>query len=170
MQQSIENKTDIKNKILNFYNLNKIKIYTLIFILLIILISAAYLKYDSKKKNDLIAEKYIKAGVYLTSNDKKNAAKLYEEIILSKNKFYSLLSINALIEKNLIDENEKILNYFDIIENLNYTEEKLDLISFKKALFLIKKSKDKEGKKILKNVIEKESKYKFLAEEIIINK
>ena len=50
MQQSIENKTDIKNKILNFYNLNKIKIYTFFFILFIILISAAYLKYDSKKK------------------------------------------------------------------------------------------------------------------------
>ena len=170
MEQNIENKLDFKTKIINFYHNNKIKFLCLLFILIIITILKIFVDIKTKKENTNISEKYIKAGVYLTSNDKKNAAKLYEEIILSKNKFYSLLSINALIEKKLIDENEKILNYFDIIENLNYTEEKLDLISFKKDLFLIKKYKDKEGKKILKNLIEKESKYKFLAEEIIINK
>ena len=170
MEQNIENKLELKTKIINFYHNNKIKILCFLFILIIISILKVFVDFKTKKENINISEQYIQAGVYLASNDKKNAAKLYEKIILSKNKFYSILSINTIIEKNLIDDEEKILNYFDIIENINYTEEKLDLILFKKALFLIKKSKDSEGKKILKNLTEKESKYKFLAEEININK
>ena len=41
-----------------------------------------------KKKMNLISEKYIQAGLYLSSNDKLKSKKIYKEIILSKNKFY----------------------------------------------------------------------------------
>lgn len=167
MQQSIENKTDIKNKILNFYNLNKIKIYTLIFILLIILISAAYLKYDSKKKNDLIAEKYIQAGIYIALNKKDEAKVLYEEIILSKNKFYSILSFNTILEKKLISDKNKILNYFKTLEEITSNEDQKDLIIFKKALYLIKTSDLEGGKKQLDKLRKKNSKLKSISDELI---
>lgn len=167
MQQSIENKTDIKNKILNFYNLNKIKIYTLIFILLIILISAAYLKYDSKKKNDLIAEKYIQAGIYIALNKKDEAKVLYEEIILSKNKFYSILSFNTILEKKLISDKNKILNYFKTLEEIISNEDQKDLIIFKKALYLIKTSDLEGGKKQLDKLRKKNSKLKSISDELI---
>lgn len=167
MQQSIENKTDIKNKILNFYNLNKIKIYTLIFILLIILISAAYLKYDSKKKNDLIAEKYIQAGIYIALNKKDEAKVLYEEIILTKNKFYSILSFNTILEKKLISDKNKILDYFKTLEEIISNEDQKDLIIFKKALYLIKTSDLEGGKKQLDKLRKKNSKLKSISDELI---
>ena len=167
MQQSIENKTDIKNKILNFYNLNKIKIYTLIFILLIILISAAYLKYDSKKKNDLIAEKYIQAGIYIALNKKDEAKVLYEEIILTKNKFYSILSFNTILEKKLISDKNKILDYFKTLEEIISNEDQKDLIIFKKALYLINTSDLEGGKKQLDKLRKKNSKLKSISDELI---
>ena len=167
MQQSIENKTDIKNKILNFYNLNKIKIYTFFFILFIILISAAYLKYDSKKKNDLIAEKYIQAGIYIALNKKDEAKVLYEEIILSKNKFYSILSFNSILEKKLITDKKKILNYFKTLEEIISNEDQKDLIIFKKALYLIKTSDLEGGKKQLDKLRKKNSKLKSISDELI---
>ena len=167
MQQSIENKTDIKNKILNFYNLNKIKIYTFFFILFIILISAAYLKYDSKKKNDLIAEKYIQAGIYIALNKKDEAKVLYEEIILSKNKFYSILSFNTILEKKLISDKNKILNYFKTLEEITSNEDQKDLIIFKKALYLIKTSDLEGGKKQLDKLRKKNSKLKSISDELI---
>ena len=79
------------------------------------------------------------------------------------------MALNKIIEKNLINENEKILEYFSILENLDLNEEELDLIIFKKALFLFKISKNLEGKKLLEKLIEKESKIKKLAEELLIN-
>ena len=59
-----------------------------------------------KKKNEIISEKYIQAGLYLSSNEMKNAKKIYEEIIESKNKFYSILALNTILEKNL-ESNDK---------------------------------------------------------------
>ena len=42
-----------------------------------------------------------------------------------------------------------------------------NLILFKKALYLIKKSNIEEGNKLLKDIIKSESELKFIAEEII---
>ena len=46
----------------------------------------------NEKKNNLMSEKYIMAGLKINSGKKKEGANLLEEIILSKNKFYSILS------------------------------------------------------------------------------
>ena len=92
---------------------------------------------------------------------------LYEEIILSKNQFYSVLSLNTLIEKELITDNEKILNYFKILEKSVSSNERKDLIKFKKALYLIKTSNIKEGKEILNNLIDSNSTLKSIAQELI---
>ena len=53
------------------------------------------------KKNDLISEKYIKAGIFLSTNNNKESLQLFEDIILSKNNFYSILALNTILEKNL---------------------------------------------------------------------
>ncbi len=50
MEQSIENKPELKNRILNFYNSNKIKILITIFILLIFLTASIFFKYNNQKK------------------------------------------------------------------------------------------------------------------------
>ena len=118
------------------------------------------------KKNNIIAEKYIQAGIFLNLEKKDDARQIYEEIILSKNKFYSILSLNNLIEKKLVLDDKKILSYFNILENKISNKETKDLIIFKKALFL-KNLKIKEGEDLLKNLIENNSNLKLLAQEII---
>ena len=169
MEQKLESKIELKNKIINFYNLNKFKIYIFIFLLLSIFTAVTLYKYNNQKKNILISEKYIKAGMNLAANKNENAKLLYEEIILSKNKFYSILSLNTIIEKNLISDEKKILSYFEILENMNFQEENYDLIIFKKALFYFKILKKKEGINLLEKLIEKNSKFRNLAEEITTN-
>ena len=42
------------------------------------------------KSNNLISEKYISTGLYLSTKDIEKSKNFYEEIILSKNKFYSV--------------------------------------------------------------------------------
>mgnify|MGYP001284225084 CR=1 FL=1 len=169
MDKNVEIKQEPKNKFIQFYNQNKIKFLVLIFLIILIAFSIIFINQNNKKKNEKIAEKYVQAGIYLSNNKEKEATIMFEEIILNKNKFYSILALNTIIEKNLIKQEEKILNYFEILENLNYSDEKSDLITFKKALFFMKISKDKEGKELLKKLIKNKSKLKKLAEEIILN-
>jgi hypothetical protein len=167
MEDNLEQKLDFKKKLVNFYNLNKFKVFTSLVIAIIAAILFLLFKINNQKKNIEISQKFVEAGIYLSSNKLDDAKNIYEEIILSENKFYSLLSLNNIIEKNLIKDDNKILDYFNILEKLNYKDELQDLIIFKKSLFLLKISKDKEGKELLDILIEKNSKLKTLAEEII---
>ena len=169
MSQELENKHEFKDKLFNYYNLHKFKIFTSICILISIIIFGIFFKINNEKKNIITAEKFVQAGMHLTLNERDRAKTLYEEIILNENKFYSLLALLTIVEKNLIKDDKIILDYFSLLEKLNYSEEKLDLISLKKALYLIKVNKSLEGNKLLKNLIEKKSKFKLLAEEIISN-
>ena len=55
----------------------------------------------------------------------------------------------------------------EVIEELDNTEEQRYLIILKKALYLIKISNFSEGNNLLKKLIDKKSKYQYLAEETI---
>ncbi len=167
MEQNTENKIEIRDKLVIFYNKNKGKIFTSILIILIILFTFLFIEQNNKKKNILIAEKYVKAKILMSSNQKQNAKIIYEEIIQSRNDFYSILSLNEIIEKNLIEDEDKILNYFQGLEKSVSSKENKDLIFLKKALYLIKISKAQEGNNILKNLIEKNSNLRSIAQELI---
>ena len=150
MEQNLENKVDLKLRMLNFYNSNKVKIFVLIIICFIAVITILLFEHKNQTNNILIAEKYVQAGLQLSANKKEKAKNLFEEIILSKNKFYSILSLNSIIENGLINDKNKILNYFEILQDINNSDEKKDLIAFKKALYLIKLSERDKGEKLLK--------------------
>ena len=167
MEQNLNKKIEFKAKFISFLKENKKKSIFSILILLIFIISTAFITINNEKKNVLISEKYIQAGLYLASNKLEKSKNIYEEIILSKNKSYSILSLNTILEKKLETDKNKILNYFKIIEELNSSEEQKDLVIFKKALFLINESDIQEGKKLLNDIIESNSKLKSLAEEIL---
>ncbi len=167
MEQKIENKIDYKSRLYNLYRFNKKKLYIFIFILITILIASIFLKYNSNKKDILISENYIKAGVFLSLDKKEEAIKIYEEIIFSKNEFYSILALNTLLDKNLISENNKILDYFNAVEKIQKSSDQNDIIKFKKALFLLEQSNSEEGNNLLQNLVDKNSKLKPLAEEIL---
>ena len=167
MDQNIDKNLDIKSKILDIFQKNKIKIYSLVIILFILLVSFTFLKIDKEKNNDLMSEKYIQAGIYLSKNKNEESRKLLEEIIFNKHKFYSILSLNIILEKKLEKNFDKVLNYFEIIEKLRISKSQKNLVSFKKALFLLKNDQTEQGNNILSKLIDTNSEFKFLAEQIL---
>ena len=70
MELNTENKLNFGEKLLNFYNLNKVKIFTLLIVILLVTTSFIFLKHQKKKNNTLITEKYVKAGIYLSEKKK----------------------------------------------------------------------------------------------------
>ena len=167
MEQNFENKLDIKSKLTDLLNENRLKIFTLIAIAILIIISITYFHYNNVKKNELIAEKYIQAGLYLSSNKADKAKKLYIDIILEKNDFYSVLALNTIIEKNLISDKDRILEFFQNIETLSLTKNRSDLLMFKKSLYLLKNSDEQAGIRLLKKLVDDNSSLKPIAEEFL---
>ena len=168
MENNIENKIELKDKINSFYKEYKVKIILLICIFFIFLIIIFALKINFEKKNKLISEKYITAGLYVASNEIEKSKQIFEEIFLSKNKFYSILALNTILEKNLVTDKKKMLDYFEIVENVIENEEQLELLMFKKALYLIKNLEIEEGNKLINTLIKKNSKYNSLFEELLV--
>ena len=65
MDPSTENKIQLKDRLIDFYNNYKSKIYLSIILLIIILISIALYKINNDRKNNIIAEKFVRAGLLL---------------------------------------------------------------------------------------------------------
>ena len=167
MEENIEKKQELKSRLIHFFDKNKFKFFILISLIVIAIFALSLFQINVKKKNSLIAEKYIQAGIYLANKKNADAKLIFEEIIESKNKFYSILSLNTILEKKLLIDKKKILMLFKKIEKIKTTQEQRDLIKFKKALFFINNSEFEEGKKLLQEIVDSKSGLKFLAEEII---
>lgn len=167
MDQNAVNKQELKDNLRIFFSRNKKKIILIFFLIITIAVTILIWNENQKKKNLIISEKYVKAGVALSKNEIDNAVKYYEEIIISENKFYSILALNTILEKKLVNDKEKIFEYFSILEEISFSEENSDLISLKKALYYMKLNNSNESKKILNKLIKKKSKFKLIAEELI---
>jgi hypothetical protein len=81
MENENIDKTTFSEKTLNFLKENKKKIITGLIILIIGTLCYLGLTILDNKKNKEISEKYINAGIYLTSKDFSNSKKIYKEII-----------------------------------------------------------------------------------------
>ena len=169
MEQNQVNNIGVKNRIIDLLIKNKKLIISFLIIVFVIISSLIFIKIKNEKKNDLISEKYIEAGIYLSNKEMSKSIKIYDEIIESKNKFYSILALNILIEKNLIKDKDKILNYFEIVEDLKLNKNQRDLLLFKKALYLKKYSNSEESEILLQKLIDSNTKLKEIVEEILSN-
>ena len=167
MEQNIDNKIDFKSRIINFYKENKIKTQLFFIVIIIFFISIILFKAYYEKKNNQISELFINAGIFYTQDEKDKSKKIYEDILKSNNRFYSTLALNNIIEKNLENNDDKILEYFNRIEKLQKNKEQKDLLKFKKALFLLKKFKNQDAKIILNELVKSDSKIKNLADDIL---
>ena len=116
MEQNSKNK--IEFNLVNLFDRNKFKLLSFSLIIIIVIFTLFFINNKNESKNINIAEKYVQAVIYLSSNDNEKAKIIFENIIFSKNKFYSLVALNNLIEKELVKDKEKILSYFEILENL----------------------------------------------------
>jgi len=169
MDQDFNKREELKDRIILFLKENKKKIILSVIILIILSISIIFFNNYKQKEHEKFSEKYILAAFYLKNDNKEKAKALYEEIIFSTNRFYAILSLNTILEKKLENDQNKILKYFNILEDLNISKDQKDLLLFKKSLYLINNSRLEDGKKILEKLIENKSKIKILAEEIMNN-
>ena len=165
MDQNLDKKIEYRNKLISLLRENKLKIVIFFGLIILLAVILALFQINNKNKNSLISEKYIQAGLYLSSNEVENSKKIYEEIILSKNKFYSILALNTILDKNLESDEDKVLNYFDILEKVKISDQQRDIMKFKKILYLIKISKIDEAKKLISK-ISTDSELKKMVEQI----
>ena len=68
MSENLDIKNENKNKFFLFLKENLKKIIILIILTIIIFSFFIFLKISGENKNDLISEKYIQAGIYLSKN------------------------------------------------------------------------------------------------------
>ena len=169
MDQDIDKNLEFTNKLKLFFIKQKIKIILIFFAFIVISIIFLWMKIIQEKENISISEKFIKANIYLSSENKDKSKELYEEIIKSKNKFYSILALNTILEKELENNEDVIINYFDILQDLSIPPEQKDLLIFKKALYLIQISKTEEGETLLRRLSNSNSYLKNISDQILDN-
>jgi len=165
MENKTQEETSLFQKISSIVKeKRKFLIYILILVGLLVFALVFYKIYDAKI-NTITSEKYVKAGIYLTLNEKEKSKKIYKDIILSKNKLYSMLALNSILENDLESNTSEVLKLFNIVENIKISKEQKNLVKLKKAFYLIKNAKEDEGQKILKEIISSNSAWKKIAIE-----
>ena len=167
METQIDNNRNYTDKLIRFVKEKKKFLIIIIVSLIGILICINIFHIYKDNKHKEVSAKFIQAGLLLGTQNKEKANELYQEIILSKNKFYAILSLNTLIENDLENDKNKILNFFEIIQNIKLEREEKNLIKLKKALFLIKISQVKEGNELLKQIVDDNSSFADIALEIV---
>ena len=133
---AIIDKNTRNEKIKNFFINNKKKIA--ISVSVIILIIFGYFIYkDFEKKNQIeLANRYNFATINFISGDRTKIGNELVDIVNEKDRTYSPLALYFLIDNNIILENNKINELFDIVINeANLEKEIKNLVIFKKALF-----------------------------------
>ena len=125
--------------------MKKLKIFLLIIkkkiaisVSVIILIIFGYFIYkDFEKKNKIeLANRYNFATINFISGDKTKIENELVDIVNEKDRTYSPLALYFLIDNNIILENNKINELFDIVINETSLEKEIkNLVIFKKALF-----------------------------------
>jgi len=163
MENKIVEKSNLFEKGISIIVQKKKTFATILIFIIITIFSLVFLNiYENKK----ISEKYIKAGLYLASSEKEKSKIIYKDIVLSKNKLYSSLALNNILENNLEPNRDEVLKLFDIVENTRMKKEQKNLVKLKKALYLMKQSMSKEGEELLKEIISSNSVWKKIALEV----
>lgn len=166
MENEIIKKTNLIEKILNLVKRKRKQIFLTMSAGIVILFTIIFYGFYQDKINKEISEKYVEAGIFLSNKDKEKSKIIYKEIIFSKNKFYSVLALNNILENNLEEDSQEILKLFKTLEKINISKEQKNLVKLKKALYLKKISKNVEGNKLLKEIIADNSIWKNTAIEL----
>ena len=158
--QIINTNTRIE-KIKNFFISKRKTIITTTLVIILLLISFfGYLEFKERKKAQL-ANKFNLIVTKFESNQKANVENELIAIIEEKDKTYSPLAFYFLLDNNLINSNEKINNFFDLLINdIKLEKEIKNLTIYKKALFNSDFVEENELLNILNPVIRSESIWK----------
>ena len=150
-----------ENNVLNFIKSNlKIFIYSLTIIFVILLVFFWY--FNNQENNKIIiSDNYIKAQSFLKKEKKDDAKIILLDIIEKNNSPYSSLALFLIIENNLIENKSEVLGYFDrVIDNADLKKEDLNLIKFKKAMYISDLKNEQDILKLLNPIINSNSVWK----------
>ena len=148
-------------KIKKFFVDNKKKFFILIFfIILLLFVFFGSKEYNDRKKVD-ISNFYNSIVIDHSQNNKEITAEKLVDIINKKDPTYSPLSLYFIIDNQLIEDEERVNQLFNIIINeVSLKKEIKNLIIYKKALFNADTANENELLNILSEVINSESIWK----------
>ena len=128
--ENIENKS-FKNYILS----NKKKLLLLAGVIFLSLIYFWWTDNTKKKDRYKNSEDFISAKVFLSKNENEKSLEILKKIISTNDEVYSPLSLFLIIDRNLDENRENVLKYFDQIISINSLE-KEDLNLLKPQLLI----------------------------------
>ena len=138
IDSNLEKYTNILKKNLKYI----VTVFALLFIAFVFLI---FLENQKEKKQILFSEIFINAKLLIEQNKKNDAKLVLEDLVNKKNKFYSTLSLSLIISNELEEDNNKIIKMFDKVLSIKSLEnEELNLIRYKKTIFLAKNNKTQD--------------------------
>ena len=151
--ENIENKS-FKNYILN----NKKKLSLLAGAIFLSLIYFWWADNTKKKDRDKNSEDFISAKVFLSKNENEKSLEILKNIISTNDAVYSPLSLFLIIDRNLDENRENVLKYFDQIISINSLEkEDLNLLKLKKAIYISDSADENDLLEILNPILNSNS-------------
>ena len=162
MSEDIEiiNQNTRIEKVKNFFNNNYKKLIGLLVSILLLLFS--YFGYQEYKKRAKlgIAETYNQITLKDITIENTNDIKQLVKIIKEKDPIYSALSLYFIIENNLVNDQKKINNFFDLVIKSQEEKEIKNLIIYKKAMYNADIISENELLDILNPILKSESVWK----------
>ena len=150
-----------KEEIKNFFIKHKKKIYFLIGLILLTILSTFFYFDIVKKQKAEIANKFIKASINYNLKEEAFYLKEFKEIINSHDSTYAPLALFFLIDNKIFNSNEEINHLFDqILNNVDLEREIKNLVIYKKGLINADFQSENIMIEILKPVINSESFWK----------
>ena len=162
MSEDIEiiNQNTRIEKIKNFFTNNYKKfIGSLVSILLLLFSYFGYQEHEKKTKLE-IAETYNQITLNDISAKNTNEIEQLVKIIKKKDPIYSALSLYFIIENDLMNDQKKINNFFDLVINSQKEKEIKNLIIYKKAMYNAEIISENELLDVLNPILKSESVWK----------
>lgn len=147
-------------KIRKFFLNNLKKIMVLLVLILLFLFS--YFGYQEYKKRIKlgIAETYNQITLKEITAANTNDIQKLIKIIKERDPIYSVLSLNFIIENDLVSNQVEINNFFDLVIRSQEEKEIKNLIIYKKAMYNAEITSENELLEIINPIIKSESVWK----------
>ena len=162
MSEDIEiiNQNTRIEKIKNFFSNNfKKLIGSLVSILLLLFSYFGYQEYEKREKLE-IAETYNQITLKEITTKNTNEIEQLVKIIKEKDPIYSALTLYFIIENDLVNDQKKISNFFDLVIKSQKEKEIKNLIIYKKAMYNAEIISENELLDVLNPILKSESIWK----------
>lgn len=147
-------------KIRKFFLNNLKKIMVLLVLILLFLFSYfGYQEYKKRIKLE-IAETYNQITLKEITAANTNDIQKLIKIIKERDPIYSVLSLNFIIENDLVSNQVEINNFFDLVIRSQEEKEIKNLIIYKKAMYNAEITSENELLEIINPIIKSESVWK----------